>query len=232
MHVLIIEDDARQAITLGEYLESHGHEPDFASDAALAIRLCGINRYDGIILDTRISRSGPDELCLRLHEQTRGSTPVLKLTLADAGSCPAANGSDYADNDSVVDTLPATSTPDQIHACLQTLVDGSIDGVAQLRVGVLHMDLTHGCVHAGDVCVELSPISLRILELLMTAYPAIVTRSTIEREIWGDDRPSSNAALRGHVHRLRQLLDGAADSVVIHTVHGEGYRLQAADLKS
>lgn len=224
MHVLIIEDDARQAITLGEYLESHGHEPDFASDAALAVRLCGINRYDGIILDTRVTRTQPEELCLRLREQTRGATPVLKLTLAEPDQAVEGPGVEAAN--SVIDTLPASSSPDQIHDCLKTLVDGGSDGIAQLRVGALCMDLNGQGVHAGGVLVELSPISSQILELLMRAYPHIVTRATIEAEIWAGQRPTSNAALRGHIHRLRQLLDGVAEDMLIRTVHGEGYRLE------
>lgn len=225
MHVLIIEDDARHAITLGEYLERHGHEPDFASDAALAVRLCGINRYDGIILDTRVTRTQPEELCLRLREQTRGATPVLKLTLAEPEHTVEDACAEAAN--SVIDTLPASSSPDQIHDCLKTLVDGGVDRGSQLRVGALCMDLDGQGVHAGDIHVELSPISSQILELLMRAYPHIVTRATIEAEIWAGQRPTSNAALRGHIHRLRQLLDGVAENMIIRTVHGEGYRLEA-----
>lgn len=227
MHVLIIEDDARQAITLGEYLEQQGHEPDFASDAALAIRLCGINRYDGIIFDTRITRTKADDFCLQLREQTRGATPVLKLSLADPEltveqpTVEAANA--------IIDTLPTTSSPDQIHDCLKNLVDGGADGAAQLRVGTLRLDLASDGVQAGDVYVELAPISFRILELLMRTYPHIVTRATIEAEIWHTERPTSNAALRGHIHRLRQLLDGVSEEIVIRTVHGEGYRLESLE---
>lgn len=224
MHVLIIENDARHAITLGEYLERQGHEPDFASDAALAVRLCGINRYDGIILATRVTRTQPEDFCLQLHEQTRGATPVLKLTLAAPGQMVAAPRVEAAN--SVIDTLPDNSSPDRIHDCLKTLVDGGVDGIAQLRVGALHMDLTGYHVYAGDIHIDLSPISFRILKLLMRAYPDIVTRATIEAEIWAGARPSSNAALRGHIHRLRQLLDGVSDDLLIRTVHGEGYRLE------
>lgn len=226
MHVLIIENDARHAITLGEYLERQGHEPDFASDAALAVRLCSINRYDGIILATRVTRTQPEDFCLQLHEQTRGATPVLKLTLTVPEQMAAGPGVEAEAANSAIDTLPANSSPDQIHDCLKTLVDGGVDGIAQLRVGALHMDLTGEHVHAGDIPIELSPISFRILQLLMRAYPEIVTRPTIEAEIWAGARPNSNAALRGHIHRLRQLLDGVSDDMQIRTVHGEGYRLE------
>ncbi len=221
MHVLIIENDTRQAITLGEYLENQGHEPDFASDADLAIRLCGINRYDGIILDTRVTRAAPEDFCLKLRAQTHDDTPVLKLTLADQYCDHQAAGS------SMVDTLPNTSSPDRIHECLKTLVDDRADGVAQLSAGTLHMDIDRGCVYCGDVCVDLSRISFHILELLMRAYPELVSRAEIEQQIWQDKPPESNAALRGHIHRLRQLLEGSSETMAIRTIHGVGYRLES-----
>ena len=51
MDILIIEADDQRAIDIGDYLMKQGHEPDFASDARLAVRLCEMHRYDAIILD-------------------------------------------------------------------------------------------------------------------------------------------------------------------------------------
>ena len=68
----------------------------------------------------------------------------------------------------------------------------------------------------------------RILLILMRASPAIVTRETLEQELWADDRPSSDP-LRTHIHALRQRLEKPFAPQVLITLPGIGYRLIAQD---
>jgi DNA-binding response OmpR family regulator len=51
----------------------------------------------------------------------------------------------------------------------------------------------------------------------------------MERALWGDDPPESDAALRGHVHALRAVIDADFTPRLLHTVHGMGYRLAPDD---
>ena len=66
---------------------------------------------------------------------------------------------------------------------------------------------------------------MRILEQLMRASPGVVTREQIERTVWGDDPPGSDAALRGHILIIRNAVDCESEPKLLHTVHGIGYRL-------
>jgi DNA-binding response OmpR family regulator len=58
----------------------------------------------------------------------------------------------------------------------------------------------------------------------MQKSPAVVRREVLEEAVWGDDPPDSDA-LRSHIHALRQQIDKPFGSVLLHTVHGIGYRL-------
>jgi DNA-binding winged helix-turn-helix (wHTH) protein len=58
----------------------------------------------------------------------------------------------------------------------------------------------------------------------MRASPALVTRDTLERELWGDERPSSDS-LRTHIHALRQALEKPFAQPMLVTIPGLGYRL-------
>jgi len=58
----------------------------------------------------------------------------------------------------------------------------------------------------------------------MRASPGLVTREALERELWGDDRPSSDA-LRTHIHALRQTLEKPFAQPILITVPSIGYRL-------
>lgn len=76
--------------------------------------------------------------------------------------------------------------------------------------------------------LELSPIPMRILEILMRATPRLVKREEIERVIWGDEPPDSDA-LRAHVHVLRSVVDPDAAKLLVHTMRGIGYRIADGD---
>lgn len=223
MHVLIIEDDPGLAIRIGDALETAGDEPDFADDCPLAIRLCEMNRYDAIVLDG-VLPGCPDaaHLAHELRCAAGRDTPILALAptpeaLANCGIDGMRSLVFNAERD--------TSA---LFDALNALVAECGDPMSQLSAGDLHMDLEQQSVYCGQVPVELAPISFRILELLVRAFPGVVTRAQIEKQIWNDHPPESDAALRGHIHRLRQLLERPTARRMIRTVHGIGYQLESA----
>lgn len=227
MHVLIIEDDPNLATLIGDALETAGEEPDFADDGPLAIRLCEMNRYDAIVLDATLPRcDDPQGFAIRLREAARRDTPVLAVAdrpeCLDGCRCQSMQTALYRH----------ASDIDAVLAALKTLVDECGDSGCQLSAGDLHLDLEQQSVYCGQVPVALAPISFRILELLVRAFPGVVTRAQIEKQIWNGQPPESDAALRGHIHRLRQLLERPMAQKMIRTVHGIGYQLESATRKA
>lgn len=223
MHVLIIEDDPNLAVEIGDALEQAGEEPDFADDGPLAIRLCEMNRYDAIVLDASLPRCGnPGGFTDKLREAARRATPVLAM----ADSMDTLSRWRGESLETVV--YRQRSDMDGVLGALQKLVKECGDPMAQLSAGDLHLDLEQQSVYCGQIPVELAPISFRILELLVRAFPGVVTRAQIEKQIWNDQPPESDAALRGHIHRLRQLLERPTARKMIRTVHGIGYQLESA----
>ena len=59
MNVLLVEDDRDLAQNVGEFLESSGHQVDYANDGLLARRLCSEHRYDAIVLDILPNKTTP-----------------------------------------------------------------------------------------------------------------------------------------------------------------------------
>jgi len=220
MQVLIIEDNDALATNIGEYLEQCGDEPDFASDGAVGLRLCETNRYDAIILDLRLPRIDGISLCQRLRRDSHNATPVLMLTARDTVNDRIEGFEAGAD-----DYLTKPFSLRELYLRLQAIVRRGLDTATELRVGALRLDIEQRCALYDGDRVELAPISFRILELLMRAYPAIVTRQDIEHAIWHDEPPESEAALRGHIHRLRHLLRHYSGHSLVRTVHGVGYQL-------
>jgi DNA-binding response OmpR family regulator len=98
-----------------------------------------------------------------------------------------------------------------------------------LVVGNLKYDKALLKVSRSDKEINVSPLGLRLLEILMRESPRVVTRSEIEKEIWSDTLPDSDT-LRSHMYNLRRVIDKPFDYPLLHTIPGMGYRL--ADLGS
>jgi DNA-binding response OmpR family regulator len=81
--VLIVEDNRNISEMVGEYLEGRGFEVDFAADGLDGYRLSTENSYDVIVLDLMLPRMDGIEVCKKLREEARKSTPVLMLTARD-----------------------------------------------------------------------------------------------------------------------------------------------------
>src|SRR3546814_5527930 len=54
--------------------------------------------------------------------------------------------------------------------------------------------------------LQLNPTALKILQALMEASPAVVTRQELETRVWGEELPDSDS-LRVHIHGLRAVVD-------------------------
>ena len=101
-------------------------------------------------------------------------------------------------------------------------------GRQQLRVGDLTLEPATRQVSRAGQPIELPPIPMRILTLLMRESPRVVARAAIERAVW-DDHPPDSDALKAHMHLLRLAIDRPFAEPLLRTIHGVGYRLADAD---
>jgi DNA-binding response OmpR family regulator len=224
MHLLLIEDHHDLAASVGEYLEEHGQTVDYAGDGLTGLHLCTVNRYDAVILDLNLPGLDGLSLCQRLRADARSAAPVLMLTARDTERDKLTGFDAGAD-----DYLTKPFSLPELHARLKALVRRAAGVQSLLQVADLAFDLRTLIVRRAGRRLELTPTSLRLLEELMRASPAVLSRQQVERALWGDNPPDSDAALRGHVHALRTAIDAGFDPKLLHTVHGMGYRLAPGD---
>ena len=225
MHVLIIEDNPDLAANVCDYLEAKGHSADTAGDGISGLHLAVTLDYDAIVLDVMLPGMDGFTLCKRLREEARRDTPVLMLTALDALDDRVA-GLEFGADDYVVKPFALR----ELEARLKALSRRALGKAAAvlLKVADLEYDPALVQIRRGDRPIELSPIPLRLLETLMRAAPRVVKREELERAVWGDQPPDSDA-LRAHMHVLRAAVEGAGEPVLLHTLRGIGYRLAAPD---
>ena len=220
MHLLIIEDNLDLSANVGEFLESRGNTVDYARDGTQGLQLAGSDGYDAVILDLGLPGLDGLTLCRRLRDTARRDVPIVMLTARDT-EADKLSGFDAGADDYV--TKPFSLL--ELQARLKALVRRASGSRGVLQVNDLTFDLRTLLIRRGERAITLAPTGMRILEQLMRASPGVVTREQIERTVWGDDPPGTDAALRGHILIIRNAIDADSEAKLLHTVHGIGYRL-------
>ena len=224
LKVLVIEDNRDLAVNLVDFLGAKGHAVDAAGDGITGLHLALVNHYDAIALDLVLPGMDGITLCRKLREDAGCHTPVLMLTARDSLDDKVIGLESGAD-----DYLVKPFALREVEVRLRALARrASGEGRQQkLQVGNLTFDTGTLSLVRGNRDVRLPPIPLRILEMLMRASPRVLGREEIERAIWGDTPPDSDA-LRAHMHVLRSGIDQAGDGPMLRTLRGHGWQLLAA----
>lgn len=226
LHLLLIEDNHDLAANIGEFLESRGHVVDFAADGLTGLHLAAVNRYDALVLDIGLPGLDGLAICKRLREDARSPVPILMLTARDAERDILA-GFEVGTDDYLGKPFSLPELLARI-AALARRASG-VHAEPVLQVADLTLDTRTLVVRRAGRRLELTPASLRLLQGLMAASPRVLSRQDVERIVWGDDPPESEAALRAHIHALRHAVDRDYAVKLLHTVHGIGYRLVEDD---
>lgn len=220
MNLLLIEDNRDLATNVFDYFESRGHTIDLASDGISGLHFAATNHYDALLLDLMLPGMDGLTLCTRLRDAGR-HTPILIITARDSLN-DKITGLEAGADDYVVKPFSLR----EVEARLLALVRRSRvrEGTSRLKIGDLIFDASTYSVTRGERVIELPPIPLKLLEVLMRNSPRVLSRSEIERTIWGDAPPDSDA-LRAHLHVLRNAIDKQSDKPLIKTLRGIGYRI-------
>lgn len=222
--VLIVEDDYDIAENIGDYLEELGHLIDFARDGISGMHLALTQDFDVIILDVMLPGIDGLNFCSKLRKEGNKSTPILILTARDTLKDKLAGFNAGAD-----DYLVKPFALEELAVRLEALIRRrpSMTG-ERLQVADLSLDTGRMEVTRSGKQIILNRVCIKILTLLMQAFPNVVLRQDLKQALWGDMPPGSDA-LRSHIYALRKALDKPFNSSLLETVHGVGYRLVAPD---
>jgi len=221
LKILVVEDNPDLAANLVDYLASHGHLVDTAGDGLTGLHLAGTQTFDVILLDLILPGIDGLALCRHLRQTAGKATPILMLTARDTLDDKIA-GLEAGADDYLVKPFALREVAARIHALTRRAQSAVV--ASELRVADLVFDPATFRVTRAGQAIALSPIPLRILEVLMRASPRVLGRAELERGVWGDAPPDSDA-LRTHVHVLRAAIDKPFDRPLLHTLRGIGWRI-------
>ena len=218
LKLLLVEDDLDLAQTLIQYLELEEMRCDHASNGVAGLNLCKANQYDVLLLDINLPRMDGLTLCQTLREWG-DDTPVLILT-ARGQLDDKLQGFNAGSDDYLVKPFELQELVVRIQA-LSRRRSGEIQ---KLTCGGLEMNLREHSVQRDGRRLKLSPTGWLLLEQLLRASPAPVSREALMDAVWGDEQPDSNS-LKVHIFNLRKVIDGGFVTPLLHTVNGVGFAL-------
>jgi DNA-binding response OmpR family regulator len=222
MRILIIEDNPDIVANLYGFLEPKGYVLDSAANGYGGLGLAAQNDYDAVVLDVMLPGLNGMELCQKLRGELGKSTPVLMLTARDTLEDKVA-GFDSGADDYLVKPFSLVELEVRLRALVRR-ARGAQKASPMLTVGELTFDTANFEARRAGRPLALTRTGFTILRMLMKEAPNVVTREALEQELWGEDRPDSDA-LRTHIHALRQALDKPHPFAMLRTIPGIGYKL-------
>ncbi|MDD9884305.1 MAG: response regulator transcription factor [Gammaproteobacteria bacterium] len=233
--VLIIDDDAKLAELLAEFLANYGFTVTHAARPSRGLSLLRRGGFDAVILDIMLPEMNGFETCRAIRAFSR--VPVLMLT-ARGDTVDRVVGLEIGADD----YLPKPFEPRELAARLQALIrratsatsggDSALtfDGLRLLPAAQKVFLVNHG----EEQEVELSAAEFRALLALARRRPAVVSRDVLIEELRGlNTRDAFDRSIDTTVSRVRaRLRDPAKSPRFIKTVRGAGYAFIAQPLQS
>lgn len=226
MRLLVIEDNRNLVANLFDYFESRGHALDAAPDGVTGLHLATTQVFDAVLLDWMLPRMDGREVLRRLRGEYGSIVPVIMLTARDELPDKIDGFRTGAD-----DYLTKPFAMQELEVRLEALLARANGRNRRrvLQVADLTLDLsTLEAARAGQP-LHLYPACRKLLEVLMQASPAAVTRQRLEYALWGDEPPDGDM-LRSHIYELRRSVDGPFQTKLIQTLPRVGYRLLTGDV--
>ncbi|ATE62786.1 DNA-binding response regulator [Thauera sinica] len=223
LRLLLVDDDAGLCEMLGAYLQAEGFAATAVGDGREGVAVALSGHYDAVILDIMMpSLNGLDAL---REIRRRSDIPVIMLT-ARGDNLDRVVGLEMGADDYV----PKPYDPRELVARVRAVLRRQpvIRNAARpLRYAVRGLVLTPGIrkVHWQGMPVDLTASEFNVLEALLRAGGAVVSKDDLSLQALGRRREPYDRSLDVHISNIRQKLQGRGGAFGIETVRGVGYRI-------
>lgn len=203
MKILVVDDEIELTGVLTITLENAGYEVVTANDADTAFREWQKSQPDLILLDISMPRrSGLDFL-----EQVRGASvvPIIMLTARIADE-DVVRAFDLGADDYVTKPFSPRQLLARIRAALKRT---GAQERPEVRVGCVRLDLVHHEAQIGEAPpIHLTPLELKLLQVLMSAPGVPMTPRLLVEQVWGyEGGLHDHSLLKTLVKRVRRKIE-------------------------
>ncbi|MFF0448226.1 response regulator transcription factor [Streptomyces sp. NPDC004609] len=224
-HVMIAEDDEKQAELVRRYLERDGHTVTLVHDGRAAVESVRHRAPDLLVLDVMMPRTDGLDV-LRILRAEKYELPVLMLT-ARSTEDDLLLGLDLGADDYM--TKPYS--PRELMARVRTLLrrtrrppEAAPEHL--LTAGPLVIDPDRHEITVDGERIDCTPGEFRILAAMAAEPGRVFTRERLLRELHGYARYIGDRTVDVHIMNLRKKIEPAPRRpALLLTVFGVGYKL-------
>ena len=223
--LLMIEDDARLAGMVGEYLTQSGFAVEHAGDGVSGLNLLQDKPFDMVVLDLMLPDIDGLEVCRRLRalpgEVAR--TPVLMLT-AKGDPMDRIIGWELGADDYLPKPFEPRELLARIRAVLRRHQPGAAPEHQVLRFGSLEIDRDARIVSVNGQAADLTSYQFDLLVTLAERAGRVLTREQIMEAVRGRELEAFDRSIDVHMGRIRAAIEeDVKNPKRIVTVRGVGY---------
>ena len=217
--ILLIEDDARLAEMVRDYLGESGFSATISGAAAEGLALHNQHNFDAIILDIMLPDGNGLEVCRTLR--ATDAVPILMLT-AKGDPMDRIVGLELGADD----YLPKPFEPRELLARLRAILrrGNGEDRTETLRFGTLEIDSRTLEARVDERPCNLTAHQFKILEIMAKAPGRVLSRTYLMDRSKGTDLEAFDRSIDVHISRIRAEIEADPKHPRrVITVRGAGY---------
>ena len=218
--ILLIEDDARLAGMVRDYLGESGFRVTVAPTGGQGLALLGQGRFDAVILDLMLPEIDGLEVCRRLRASAI-HVPVMMLT-AKGDPMDRVVGLEIGADD----YLPKPFEPRELLARLRAILrrGAAAPDTQVLRFGRLEIDTGAMLARIDGRDCALTAHQFKLLEIMARAAGRVLSRDYLMERVSGGALEAFDRSIDVHISRIRaEIEDDAKHPRRVITVRGAGY---------
>ena len=214
MRVLLIEDDRMIGTAMQQALKDAAYAVDWVTDGETAVHAAENESYELALLDLGLPKADGREVLRRLRTLAR-RLPVIIVTARD-GVDDRIDGLDLGADDYLVKPFEIRELLARMRAVLRREGSGS---PPRLSNGKLSLDpATREASFLGESAL-LTAREFALLQALLARPGTVLSRSELERQIYGWNEEVESNAIEYLIHTIRKKLEATA----IRNVRGVGW---------
>jgi two-component system, OmpR family, response regulator len=218
MRVLLIEDDRMIGTAIQLALKDAAYAVDWVTDGETAIHAAESETYELALLDLGLPKADGRDVLRRLR--TLGRLPVIIVTARD-GVDDRIDGLDLGADDYLVKPFEIRELLARMRAVLRREGSGT---PPLLSNGKLSLDpTTRQATFLGETTL-LTAREFAMLQALLTRPGTVLSRSELERQIYGWNEEVESNAVEFLIHTIRKKLGATA----IRNVRGMGWMVDGS----
>ncbi|HEU4423154.1 MAG TPA: response regulator transcription factor [Pilimelia sp.] len=227
-HILVAEDDPKQAELVRRYLEHDGHSVVVVHDGRAAIDEARRKNPDLLLLDVMMPKVDGLDVCRVLRAES--DVPIVLLT-ARSVEDDILLGFDLGADEYITKPYSPRQMVARVRTILRRVRRTRVSRATVLRVGELVVDpVRHEVALAGQP-IECTPAEFRLLAVLAAEPNRVFTRGQLLEQAYGVDGFITERTVDVHVMNLRRKLEPEPRRPrYLLTVYGIGYKLVAGDV--